>query len=214
MRPCQGMVSAGTESKTCRTNAKTRRSTWRWSMTREQYSIWPADRELPLGWREAGKQGLKPEVLAWIEEVWTDMRPLSLRRRMEQRSARTARAIRAGMLRRVFTRCTPAALKDKTGTPHYGAPDLRLSSGASGGCRCASCGWTEASGRNAAPGEAPSDYRRGRSPGGTPAIRARRGGHRHSRCRGHSSVGRRPRRRGTSVAAAAAARTKIRMSIS
>ena len=50
----------------------------------EQYSIWPADRELPLGWHAAGKTGLKPEVLAWIEEVWTDMRPLSLRRKMEE----------------------------------------------------------------------------------------------------------------------------------
>ena len=50
----------------------------------EQYSIWPADRELPLGWHDAGKQGLKAEVLAWIEEVWTDMRPLSLRKKMEE----------------------------------------------------------------------------------------------------------------------------------
>ena len=50
----------------------------------EQYSIWPADRELPLGWREAGRQGLKDECLAYIEEVWTDMRPLSLRRKMEK----------------------------------------------------------------------------------------------------------------------------------
>jgi MbtH protein len=50
----------------------------------EQYSIWPADRELPLGWNKAGKSGLKPEVLAWIEEVWTDMRPLSLRKKMEE----------------------------------------------------------------------------------------------------------------------------------
>lgn len=50
----------------------------------EQYSIWPADRELPVGWRDAGKHGLKPEVLAWIEEVWTDMRPKSLRDKMEQ----------------------------------------------------------------------------------------------------------------------------------
>ena len=50
----------------------------------EQYSIWPADRALPPGWRDAGKTGLKPEVLAWIEEVWTDMRPLSLRRKMEE----------------------------------------------------------------------------------------------------------------------------------
>jgi len=45
----------------------------------EQYSIWPADRELPLGWKDAGKQGLKAECLAYIQEVWTDMRPLSLR---------------------------------------------------------------------------------------------------------------------------------------
>jgi len=49
----------------------------------EQYSIWPAGRELPLGWKLAGKQGTKAEVLAWIEEVWTDMRPLSLRRKMQ-----------------------------------------------------------------------------------------------------------------------------------
>jgi MbtH protein len=50
----------------------------------EQYSIWPADRELPLGWREAGKQGSKAECLAYIEEFWTDMRPLSLRREMDE----------------------------------------------------------------------------------------------------------------------------------
>jgi MbtH protein len=50
----------------------------------EQYSIWPADRENPLGWREAGKQGTKEECLAYIEEVWKDMRPLSLRKRMEE----------------------------------------------------------------------------------------------------------------------------------
>jgi MbtH protein len=49
----------------------------------EQYSIWPADRENPLGWRDAGKHGTKAECLAHIKEVWTDMRPLSLRKRME-----------------------------------------------------------------------------------------------------------------------------------
>jgi MbtH protein len=49
----------------------------------EQYSIWLADRDLPRGWRDAGKSGLKSECLAHIDEVWTDMRPLSLRRRME-----------------------------------------------------------------------------------------------------------------------------------
>ncbi len=50
----------------------------------EQYSIWPADRELPLGWNAVGKQGTKQECLDYIEEVWTDMRPLSLRNKMEQ----------------------------------------------------------------------------------------------------------------------------------
>ncbi|HWW75045.1 MAG TPA: MbtH family protein [Pyrinomonadaceae bacterium] len=50
----------------------------------EQYSIWPADRENALGWNDAGKQGTKAECLAYIEEVWTDMRPLSLRKKMEE----------------------------------------------------------------------------------------------------------------------------------
>ena len=50
----------------------------------EQYSIWPAYRELPLGWRGVGREGLKDECLAYIEEVWTDMRPLSLRKKMEE----------------------------------------------------------------------------------------------------------------------------------
>jgi MbtH protein len=49
----------------------------------EQYSIWPADRENAPGWRDAGHVGTKAECLAYIEKVWTDMRPLSLRRRME-----------------------------------------------------------------------------------------------------------------------------------
>ena len=49
----------------------------------EQYSIWPQDRENPAGWTDAGKSGPKAECLAWIKEVWTDMRPLSLRRQME-----------------------------------------------------------------------------------------------------------------------------------
>jgi MbtH protein len=48
----------------------------------EQYSIWPADRANPLGWRDGGKTGSKAECLAFVKEVWTDMRPLSLRRAM------------------------------------------------------------------------------------------------------------------------------------
>jgi MbtH protein len=49
----------------------------------EQYSIWPVDHDLPLGWRTDGTTGTKTECLSHIEEVWTDMRPLSLRRRMD-----------------------------------------------------------------------------------------------------------------------------------
>ena len=47
----------------------------------EQYSLWPADRENPLGWNDAGKVRRKDECLAYIKEVWTDMRPLSLRKK-------------------------------------------------------------------------------------------------------------------------------------
>jgi MbtH protein len=49
----------------------------------EQYSIWPVDRPNPHGWIDGGKTGLKDDCLAYIKEVWTDMRPLSLRKRMD-----------------------------------------------------------------------------------------------------------------------------------
>jgi MbtH protein len=45
----------------------------------EQYSIWPAGRALPAGWREEGTVASREECLEHIEVVWTDMRPLSLR---------------------------------------------------------------------------------------------------------------------------------------
>jgi MbtH protein len=48
----------------------------------EQFSIWAADRPNPNGWRDAPKSGSKSECLAYIKEVWTDMRPLSLRNKM------------------------------------------------------------------------------------------------------------------------------------
>lgn len=50
----------------------------------EQYSIWPADRENPLGWNDVGVSGPKQTCLDHIEQVWTDMRPLSLRKKMEE----------------------------------------------------------------------------------------------------------------------------------
>jgi len=49
----------------------------------EQYSIWPDYKQIPEGWREAGKVGTKAECLAYINETWVDMRPLSLRKQME-----------------------------------------------------------------------------------------------------------------------------------
>ena len=56
----------------------------------EQYSIWPVDRENPLVWKDVGKDGNKQECLDHIEEVWTDMRPLSLRKKMEEDMKRRA----------------------------------------------------------------------------------------------------------------------------
>ena len=50
----------------------------------EQYSIWPADRANPLGWRDEGQLGTQSECLAYIKNVWTDMRPISLRKKMEK----------------------------------------------------------------------------------------------------------------------------------
>jgi MbtH protein len=49
----------------------------------EQYSIWPVDQNMPPGWRDVGKSGLKADCLEYIKSVWTDMRPLSVRRQLE-----------------------------------------------------------------------------------------------------------------------------------
>lgn len=50
----------------------------------EQYSVWPKDREMPLGWREVGQSGDKKTCLEWIENNWTDMRPAGLRAKMAE----------------------------------------------------------------------------------------------------------------------------------
>jgi MbtH protein len=49
----------------------------------DQYSIWPAERPNPPGWRDGGKTGKRKDCLAYIQEVWTDMRPRSLREKMD-----------------------------------------------------------------------------------------------------------------------------------
>jgi len=50
----------------------------------EQYSIWPDFKDLPAGWRDAGFRGIKSACLEHINTVWTDMRPLTLRKKMDQ----------------------------------------------------------------------------------------------------------------------------------
>lgn len=50
-----------------------------------QYSIWPVERENAIGWSDAGKSGSKAECLAHVKEVWTDMRPVTLRKDMQDR---------------------------------------------------------------------------------------------------------------------------------
>lgn len=50
----------------------------------EQYSIWPEYQGLPKGWQRVGESGKKTEFPNYNEEVWTDMRPLSLRRQLEE----------------------------------------------------------------------------------------------------------------------------------
>jgi len=62
----------------------------------EQYSIWPKRKDIPTGWRAVGKEGLKPECLQYIDEVWTDMRPLSLRKRMAEQAEAQAQARHMG----------------------------------------------------------------------------------------------------------------------
>ena len=49
----------------------------------EQYSIWPTDRDNPAGWKDEGKRGTREACLEHIERVWTDLRPKSLRERVE-----------------------------------------------------------------------------------------------------------------------------------
>lgn len=50
----------------------------------EQYSLWPAFRDIPAGWKATGPKGKRRECLDWIDKNWTDMRPKSLRDAMEQ----------------------------------------------------------------------------------------------------------------------------------
>jgi MbtH protein len=52
-----------------------------------QYSLWPTFADIPAGWTAVGPRGARKECLAYIEEQWTDLRPRSLIRQMEQDAA-------------------------------------------------------------------------------------------------------------------------------
>jgi MbtH protein len=49
----------------------------------EQYSLWLVGHDIPAGWRAVGKEGSKADCMAHVDEVWTDMRPRSLREQMD-----------------------------------------------------------------------------------------------------------------------------------
>ena len=68
----------------------------------EQYSIWPAGRENPPGWRDVGKSGSETECLDLIGELWTDMRPLSSRKKMAADASEDGREERSKDSRRVL----------------------------------------------------------------------------------------------------------------
>lgn len=61
-----------------------------------QYSLWPTFRDAPAGWREVGPRGARAECLAYVEQVWTDMRPKSLVAQMEGDVARRAQSTERG----------------------------------------------------------------------------------------------------------------------
>jgi MbtH protein len=50
----------------------------------EQYSLWPKGKKIPNGWTAVGPEGTQEECSKYVDEVWTDMRPLSLRKKMDQ----------------------------------------------------------------------------------------------------------------------------------
>lgn len=50
----------------------------------EQYSLWPSHKSIPEGWRSVGVTGSKAECVEYVDKVWTDITPLSVRKRLAQ----------------------------------------------------------------------------------------------------------------------------------
>jgi len=57
----------------------------------EQYSLWPKSKKIPAGWNAVGKEGTQAECSKYVDEVWTDMRPLSLRKKMAEMQENSAK---------------------------------------------------------------------------------------------------------------------------
>jgi MbtH protein len=53
----------------------------------DQYSLWLVGLDVPAGWQRVGKEGTREECSAYVDEVWTDMRPRSLREQMDSSAA-------------------------------------------------------------------------------------------------------------------------------
>lgn len=56
----------------------------------EQHSLWPTFKEIPLGWKQVGPVGTKAECLAYVEEAWPDITPLSVRKALAEARAKRA----------------------------------------------------------------------------------------------------------------------------
>ncbi len=87
----------------------------------EQYSIWPMDREIPAGWKEIGFTGEKEDCLEHIKKVWKDLRPLSLRKHMEELEENCATS-------KIKESISPENDTEELGNPQYDVVDF-LSTG-------------------------------------------------------------------------------------
>jgi len=68
------------------------RSSYKVLVNRDKlYAIWPEDRETPKGWKDIGQRGSRDLCLNYIEEVWTDMRPLTIRQRLDEAAVKVQR---------------------------------------------------------------------------------------------------------------------------
>ena len=57
----------------------------------EQHSLWPAFADVPAGWRVVYGEADRAACLDYIEQNWTDIRPKSLRERLEREGLKKRR---------------------------------------------------------------------------------------------------------------------------